>query len=88
MRTEGARLLATKVTPQVSQASVARLCGVTQQAVSSWVTGRGNPTPINMAKIEELLGIPMRSWTREAEEANAEANAEATSEATTAPEVA
>ncbi len=45
-----------------SQASLARELGVTTGAVNNWCHGRGRPSPELMAKIQDLLGVPMRAW--------------------------
>ncbi len=45
-----------------TQAELARRLGVSQQAVSSWLSGGTTPTAENMAAIEDLFGIPMREW--------------------------
>jgi len=47
----------------MTQAELAELLGVTQQAVSSWVSGRTTPSAEYMRRIEDELGIPMRDWT-------------------------
>lgn len=46
----------------MTQARLAELCGVTQQAVSNWVHGHGRPGPESMLVIEKALGIPMQEW--------------------------
>jgi transcriptional regulator with XRE-family HTH domain len=69
MRSVGAVRLEQSAAPKVmSQSQLARELGVSPQAVSGWVTGRAKPTPELMARLEDLLGIPMRSWTEPAEE--------------------
>ncbi len=50
----------------MSQAELARELRVTPQAVSEWVSGAKQPTAERMRRIEDLLGIPMRSWTIDA----------------------
>ena len=57
-----ARELRQKLTPAMKQSELADQLGVSQQAVSAWLKGRARPDPERMAKIEEILGIPMRSW--------------------------
>ncbi|HXG69949.1 MAG TPA: helix-turn-helix transcriptional regulator [Gemmatimonadaceae bacterium] len=52
----------------MNQARLAEELGVSQQAVSAWLSGRALPEPGRMAVIEGLLGIPMRDWVAEAEE--------------------
>lgn len=49
-----------------SQRALARQLGVTQQAVFAWQTGRNCPSPRYMARLEDLLEIPMRAWTEPA----------------------
>lgn len=61
-RSRAARLLSEKL---MSQTDLAKELDVTPQAVSAWINGRTTPTPDRMAKLEELLGIPMRAWTEE-----------------------
>lgn len=50
----------------MSQSKLAEELGVSPQAVSGWVIGKSKPTPELMARIEDLVGIPMRAWTEEA----------------------
>jgi len=51
------------VSPKVmSQSELARQLDVSPQLVSDWVHGRKTPSSGLMRKIEDLLGIPMRSW--------------------------
>jgi transcriptional regulator with XRE-family HTH domain len=52
----------------MSRADLAEKLGVSRQAVSDWVSGDSQPKPDLMAKIEDLLGIPMRSWTETPDE--------------------
>lgn len=47
-----------------TQASLARELDVKRQAVGQWVSGDAQPKPTLMAKLEDLLGIPMRAWTQ------------------------
>lgn len=35
---------------------------VDEPTVSRWVRGERKPTPEQMAKLEDLVGIPMRAW--------------------------
>ena len=60
--TRGQSLLQKAVTPKIKAAKLAEKLGVTSQAVSAWVRGEAKPEPLHMAKLEDLLGIPMRSW--------------------------
>ncbi len=58
--------MAEALRPKVmSQSDLARELGVSPQAVSGWIVGRSKPTPELMARIEDLLSIPMRAWTEE-----------------------
>lgn len=45
-----------------TQAELAKELGVTPQAVSGWIHGRGRPSPRLMKQLEESSGIPMRDW--------------------------
>jgi transcriptional regulator with XRE-family HTH domain len=49
----------------MTQSELARKLGVSPQWVSDWVHGRAKPGVDLMAKLEDLLGIPMRAWTEE-----------------------
>ena len=40
----------------MSQATLSRLLGVTQQAVGKWETGRSNPDPDMLVRLAEVLG--------------------------------
>lgn len=74
MHSVASRRLAEALRPKVmSQSELAEKLEVSPQAVSKWVRGDGRPAPKLMAKIEEVLGIPMREWADESpEEAPAE----------------
>lgn len=66
MLSRGSTQLAEALRPKVmSQTELAKQLGVSPQAVSGWVVGRAKPTAELMVRIEDLLGIPMRSWTEE-----------------------
>lgn len=69
-RTAGQERLNEALRPRrvMTQAELARRLGVSPQAVSDWLRGDSQPKPDHMAKIEDLLGIPMRSWTDPATE--------------------
>jgi transcriptional regulator with XRE-family HTH domain len=71
MRSKAAGDLAEKVSPKrvMSAADLARELGVSPQAVSGWIHGRALPSAEYMARLEDLLGIPMRDWTEPAPEA-------------------
>lgn len=65
-RSEGSRALAEILRPPVrrlTQAQLARELEVSAQAVSDWLRGDSLPRPELMAKIEDITGVPMRSWT-------------------------
>lgn len=47
-----------------TQATLGAELGVTRQAVSYWADGTNQPSPDNMGKLEDLMKIPMRAWTR------------------------
>ena len=57
------RRLRDLLTPRMRQTELAEKLGVTQQAVSHWVSGMSRPDPDRMKQIEDLLGIPMAEWT-------------------------
>ena len=57
----------------MTQSALAETLGVSPQAVSGWVTGKSKPEPKYMAKLEDLLGIPMRAWMEEVESENGSA---------------
>lgn len=65
MISRGSVALAQALKPAMSGAELARALGVSRAAVSGWVTGEFQPTPATMARIEELLGVPMRAWTED-----------------------
>lgn len=54
--------LKTALTPRMTQRRLAKLLGVSGQAVNSWLRGRSRPAPEQMAAIQRLLGIPMTAW--------------------------
>jgi len=67
--TKASLALAKALRPKVMSAvDLARKLGISKQTVSDWVAHRSRPEPERMAQLEELLGIPMREWTEEAEE--------------------
>lgn len=68
--TRGAALLRKKCVPELTQQDLASKVGVSQQAVSNWLSGYARPSRDAMAKLEDLLGIPMRAWTQEPEPEN------------------
>lgn len=64
MKTEGARLLADIFAENDKWNPTTlgdHLC-LSRQAVSYWADGTTRPTTDRQAKIEDLLGIPMRAW--------------------------
>ena len=48
--------------PRMTQADMAKALGISQQAVSMWVTGRSRPSAHQRAAIERIAGIPAASW--------------------------
>lgn len=62
VETAASQALKRALSPRLTQAELAAKLGVTQQAVSSWAQGRTTPSAEYMAKIEDLLQIPMRDW--------------------------
>lgn len=66
MKTAASEALRELLRPKrpMSQTELARELDVSPQAVSEWVSGNSQPTPDRMGKIEDLLGIPMRLWTK------------------------
>lgn len=42
----------------LTQASLAQALGVTQKVISSWETGRSNPRPVMMQKVEDFFNVP------------------------------
>lgn len=55
-------LLRKAVRPTMTQAELADAIGVTQQAVSNWMSGRAKPGRAHASKIQRILGIPTDSW--------------------------
>ena len=48
----------------MSQATLSRLLGVTQQAVGKWETGRSNPDPEMLVRLAEVLGTTQQVYSR------------------------
>ena len=48
--------------PASSQADIAKMLGVTQQAVSQWVAGERTPGLVHMRELERLTGIVAWDW--------------------------
>lgn len=69
MVSRAASRLADAVRPTISRAELATKLGVSRQAVAGWLAGDFQPSPDLMAKIEDLVGIPMRDWTEPPDEA-------------------
>lgn len=59
-RSHGARQLAAKG----SQAELAEKVGVTQQAISGWLTGRCLPNSRHLLRIEKIYRIDIADWFR------------------------
>lgn len=47
----------------MSAADLAGALGISPQAVSNWLTGIARPRPELMARVEDIVGVPMRDWT-------------------------
>ena len=68
MQTIASEKLSAALRPRVmSQSELAEKLGVSPQAVSKWVRGAGKPSLELMARIEELMGIPIKAWTQPTE---------------------
>lgn len=52
----GEQLKACRKAKGMSQATLSKLLGVTQQAVGKWETGRSNPDPEMLVRLAEVLG--------------------------------
>lgn len=52
------RLKVLRAERDLTQADLAKALGVTQKVISSWETGRSNPRPVMMQKVEEFFDIP------------------------------
>lgn len=71
---DGSRQLRTFFTPpRMTQADMAKALGVSQQAVSMWVTGRSRPSAHQRVAIERIAGIPSASWLTDEERKHVEA---------------
>lgn len=42
----------------LTQTDLAKALGVTQKVISSWETGRSNPRPAMMQKVEDFFNVP------------------------------
>ena len=62
------RLSELTMRPRVSLADVARLCGVSPQAVTQWANGSVTPRPEHRDRLQDEYGIPHWSWDRKREE--------------------
>jgi plasmid maintenance system antidote protein VapI len=51
-------------TEPLNQSALALQLGVSQQAVSGWVSGRARPSPESMLELERLFGIDPHDWLR------------------------
>jgi transcriptional regulator with XRE-family HTH domain len=58
----GAKRLREALRPRMKASELAEKLGVTQQAINAWLCGSARPTVEHMAKLEELAGVPLRSW--------------------------
>lgn len=52
------RLKVLRVERDLTQTDLAKALGVTQKVISSWETGRSNPRPAMMQKVEDYFGAP------------------------------
>lgn len=59
---QGSELLRALTRPQARQDEVAQQLGISQQAVSAWMSGRTKPSYEKKLKLQELFGIPVDSW--------------------------
>lgn len=62
--------------PRMTQADLAKALGVSQQAVSMWVTGRSRPSAHQREAIERIAGIPATTWLTDVERRHVEAASE------------
>jgi transcriptional regulator with XRE-family HTH domain len=60
--TQGAAKLREVLKPSLNQSDLARELGVTRQAVYNWMQGIARPSLESMTRLEDLYGIPIRSW--------------------------
>jgi len=58
--TDGRRILSTFTTEQ--RAELAKTCGISEAAVSSWACGSARPDYEFALVLEVRFGVPMRSW--------------------------
>lgn len=58
----GATLLRKRVSPEITQGELAKALGVSQQAVSGWISGHSKPSRDRAVQIERLFGIPVSAW--------------------------
>ncbi|MCC6557278.1 MAG: helix-turn-helix transcriptional regulator [Polyangiaceae bacterium] len=67
MRTR-AQLHLLRLSAKLTQARLARKCGVTQPIISMWISGRRKPTYDNRKTLFEQCGIALDDWDRAAED--------------------
>ena len=62
--TRAAKLLREMVAPRhrITQSRIAKLCDVSQQAVSGWLCGRSRPAEHLRPLLEAWTGIPVEAW--------------------------
>lgn len=53
----GSRLRAARVRAEMTQASLATKAGVSQQLISIYENGRGNPRPMVVMALADVLGV-------------------------------
>lgn len=46
----------------VTQRVLSEVLGITQQAISSWSSGKARPTLENMLQLERLYGVRVSEW--------------------------
>lgn len=52
------RLKVLRAERDLTQTDLAKALGVTQKVISSWETGRSDPRPAMMQKVEDYFGAP------------------------------
>lgn len=62
--TKGAALLSNAIRPvrPITMKELAKRLGVSRETLRRWANGEGSPPALAMAKLEDLLQIPMRAW--------------------------
>lgn len=60
----GSRLREIRESRELTQRQVANLLDVTPQAVSLWEAGQRRPDAESIYRMEQELGLPVRTWLR------------------------